>query len=73
MNENPYSKKERERIAAQILRYAKEGVVHSWGAHGYGKNEFGEIRRPMGSHESRWLEVIAEDVRGKIYHESSQW
>jgi hypothetical protein len=63
---NPYTPEERVEIASNIRKYAKAGVVHSYGIQNanlkHCKEAQNEFKRAMDSYEYEWLILIADQI-----------
>jgi len=70
-----YTKEERYQIAAQILKYAREGKIHSYLPRPtyHLDTQYTESIRPADSVDRAWLEVVARDVMGEIWHDEEYW
>ncbi len=70
-----YTAQDRYEIARNILEYIQGGRVHSWALkiHFKAKEEGVEEIRQMDEADRAWLEVVAKDVLGEIYHDEETW
>ena len=70
-----YTKEERHQIAAQILKYAREGKIHSYVPRPtyHLDTHYTESIRPADAVDRAWLEVVARDVMGEIWHDEEYW